>query len=89
MAIIRSEGRKSFLESADENTRNGDGRGGGGGVKLFRSSNKNLDGGGISVIASSISCIEVLYSEISCNKISQTYSDKVLENQSTARYIEV
>lgn len=57
MAIMRSEGEKVFLESEEEKTRNGDGMVGGGGVKLFRSSNKNLDGGGMSVITSSISSL--------------------------------
>lgn len=37
-----------------ENKRNGEGRCGDGGVKLLRSSWKNLDGGGISVRTSSI-----------------------------------
>lgn len=60
----RSEGEKLFLESAFENTRNGDGREGGGGVKLLRSSNRSLEGGGMSVITSSI-FIRVLHPVIS------------------------
>lgn len=59
MAIRRSEGEKLFFESVDEKTKNGDGREGGGGVKLFRSSNRILEGGGMSVITSSISFIPV------------------------------
>lgn len=64
MAIIKSEGRRVFLELGGEITRNGDGREGGGGVKLFRSSNNNLDGGGMSVITSSIFFVRILYPEI-------------------------
>lgn len=52
--MMRREGRRVLLELGFWNNRKGDGRGGDGGVKLLRSSSKNLEGGGMSVIASSI-----------------------------------
>lgn len=55
MAMMRRDGREYFSRLGVENNRNGEGRGGDGGQKLFRSSKKNLDGGGISVRMSSIS----------------------------------
>ena len=55
MAMMRREGRENFSWLGVENNRNGEGRGGDGGQKLFRSSKKNLEGGGISVSMSSIS----------------------------------
>lgn len=54
-AMMRRDGQIGFLVVGVENNRIGHGRGGDGGVKMFRSSNKNLEGGGISVITSSIS----------------------------------
>lgn len=56
MAMIRSEGRRGLLRLGFgwENTTKGVGRVGDETVKLFRSSWKNLDGGGMSVITSSI-----------------------------------
>lgn len=55
MAIMRREGVRCLLEEGVENEKNGFGRGGGGVMKLLRSSNKNLDGGGLAVITPSIS----------------------------------
>lgn len=59
MAKMRREGRRGSLGLGLENTRKGDGRGIDGGVKLLRSSSKNLEGGGISVSASSMSQINL------------------------------
>lgn len=55
-AMMRSEGRRgrSTTSPEFENKTKGEGMGGDGGVKLFRSSWKNRDGGGISVSTSSI-----------------------------------
>lgn len=57
MAMMRSEGRRGL--SKLENRRKGDGRGGDGGVKLLRSSLKNLEGGGISVRISSMFLLDL------------------------------
>lgn len=54
MAKIRSEGRRISLVSESERTIKGVGSKGDGGVKMLRSSSKNLEGGGISVSTSSM-----------------------------------
>lgn len=57
MAMMRSDGRIGSFDLELENTKKGGGRGADGGVKLLRSSRKNLEGGGMAVITSSISSI--------------------------------
>ena len=55
IAMMRNEGRIGTFGLGAENNKKGGGRGGDGGVKLLRSSKKNLEGGGMAVITSSIS----------------------------------
>lgn len=55
-AMMRREGLRVCLLCGK--MRKGLGRGGDGGVKMFRSSSRNLDGGAASVITSSISFLE-------------------------------
>ncbi|MFS7959766.1 hypothetical protein Hanom_Chr08g00695001 [Helianthus anomalus] len=57
IAIMRSEGRITVLEFGVECNMKGDGSGGAGGAKLFKSSKKNREGGGNSVSTSSMSCL--------------------------------
>lgn len=56
------------MEFGEERNKKGDGRGGEGGVKLLRSSKKNLEGGGCSVSTSSMSFfdyyLEFIYARI-------------------------
>lgn len=69
MAMMRREGRENFSRLGVENNRNGEGRGGEGGQKLFRSSKKNLEGGGISVSMSSISVWSTYHKSIPPEKM--------------------
>lgn len=48
------------MEFGEERNKKGDGRGGEGGVKLFRSSMKNREGGGCSVSTSSMSSFDFI-----------------------------
>lgn len=77
--MMRRDGQIGFLVLGVENNRIGNGRGGDGGVKMFRSSNKNLEGGGISVITSSIS-LDVYYRLQSCT----AYENSVVKNDKIA-----
>lgn len=54
MAMRRREGVRSLFGKVGANVIKGIGRGGDGVVKLLRSSSKNLEGGGLAVITSSM-----------------------------------